>query len=77
VSPDITIEDLKSYLLDGECDLIFEGSMLLIFYPLGDGATLFAVDRSAGSARICTQIASNMDEFNEHQRSRYDTRSSA
>jgi hypothetical protein len=77
VSPDITIEDLKAYLPDRECDLIFEGSMLmgkmpLTFYSLGDGATLFAVDRSVDSARIWTQVAANMDEFNERQRLRCD-----
>jgi hypothetical protein len=75
VSPDITIEDLKCYLPDRECDLIFGGSMLLgkmplTFYSLGDGATLFVVDRSAKSVRFWRQIASNMDEFNERQRLR-------
>jgi hypothetical protein len=77
VSPDITIEDLKGYLPDRECDLIFEGSMLmgkmpLTFYSLGDGSMLFAVDRRTDSARIWTQVAANMDEFNERQRLRYD-----
>jgi hypothetical protein len=79
VSPDITIQELKGYLPDPGCDLVFEGSMLmgkmpLTFYCLRDGAMLFAVDRGADSAQTWTRIASNMDEFNERHRLSCDPR---
>jgi hypothetical protein len=48
------------------------GKMSLTFYLLGNGAMRLAVGRSGDSTRIWTQIALNINGFNERQRLQYD-----
>jgi hypothetical protein len=75
VSSRITIDELKQYLPDPECELLFDGTMLmgkmtLNFYSLSDGATLFAVTPGRDSARAWSHVTSNMDTFNDRMRIR-------
>jgi hypothetical protein len=75
VNSRITIDELKRYLPDPECELVFDGTMLmgkmpLTFYSLSDGATLFAVTRGRDSARAWSHITSDMDSFNDRMRIR-------
>jgi hypothetical protein len=75
VSSRITIDELKRYLPDPECELVFDGTMLLgkmplNFYSLSDGATLFAVTPGRDSARAWSHITSNMESFNDRMRIR-------
>jgi hypothetical protein len=77
VNSDITIEALKSYLPDQDCDIIWAGLMLsanmpLSSYALKDGATLFAVSRTADSVCFWSRITSDMDWFNDRMRLRSD-----
>jgi hypothetical protein len=79
VSSRITIDELKRYLPDPECELVFDGTMLLgkmplTFYSLSDGATLFAVTPGRDSARAWSHITSDMESFNDRMRIRSNPR---
>jgi hypothetical protein len=69
----ITIKDLKRYLPDPNCGIIFGGSTLLrkmplMFYSLGDGATLCALTPSSVTARVRFCTTSDMDVLNKRMR---------
>jgi hypothetical protein len=56
VSPSMTINALKQYLPNPDCDLLREGSILaeampLAFYSISDGSMLVAVSRGCLSSR--------------------------
>jgi hypothetical protein len=75
VRSNITIQDLKRYLPDADCGLIFGGSTLmrkmpLMFCSLSDGATLCALTPSSATARVWSCITSDMDALNKCMRIR-------
>ena len=82
VNRKMIIQDLKRFLPNPDCDLVYAGSMLmetmpLAFYSVNDGDFMVALSRSHESSTIWVQMTQDNEAFSERMRTIMDPKLSS
>ena len=77
VNPKMMIQDLKRFLPNPDCDLVYAGATLietmpLAFYSVNDGDYMVALSKSNESSSIWVHMTEDNEAFSERMRSLVD-----